>query len=176
MPFARRSSQTKQSVFGTHRPSAALHPEDIHNDIHNRNFYTLLIDLIVELIHNRWERCKRCIMSSTDQESNRMPKLSARHSSQIRKYYRSFRRIFHDLATHSVFIWITLVVILISTSSMAIEYHQQPEEITKIVNYLNVFSTILFTVEMLVKIIGFGFVKYIRNGFNLLDFVIVIVR
>ncbi|KRY93558.1 Voltage-dependent T-type calcium channel subunit alpha-1I [Trichinella pseudospiralis] len=67
-----------------------------------------------------------------------------------------------------------LVAILINTLSMGVEYHNQPEELTVILEYSNVFFTALFSIEMALKIIADGPFTYVSNGFNLFDGGIVI--
>ncbi|KRX79673.1 Voltage-dependent T-type calcium channel subunit alpha-1G [Trichinella sp. T6] len=67
-----------------------------------------------------------------------------------------------------------LVAILINTLSMGVEYHNQPEELTIILEYSNVFFTALFSIEMVLKIIADGPFTYVSNGFNLFDGGIVI--
>lgn len=65
---------------------------------------------------------------------------------------------------------------MINTLSMGIEYHNQPEELTVIVEISNVVFSAVFAVEMFLKIIAEGPFKYISNGFNVFDGVIVILR
>uniref|UniRef100_A0A915C571 Ion transport domain-containing protein n=3 Tax=Parascaris univalens TaxID=6257 RepID=A0A915C571_PARUN len=62
-----------------------------------------------------------------------------------------------------------LFAILINTLSMGVEYHQQPEILTIILEYSNYFFTGLFALEMLLKIIADGLFGYISDGFNLFD-------
>lgn len=59
---------------------------------------------------------------------------------------------------------------------MGIEYHNQPEELTVIVEISNVVFSAVFAVEMILKVIAEGPFKYISNGFNVFDGVIVILR
>lgn len=59
---------------------------------------------------------------------------------------------------------------------MGIEYHNQPEELTVIVEISNVVFSVIFGIEMILKIISEGPFKYISNGFNVFDGVIVILR
>jgi len=42
--------------------------------------------------------------------------------------------------------------------------------------YSNIFFTSLFAVEMLLKMVAEGFFGYIKNGFNLFDSFIVVLR
>ncbi|CAJ0954197.1 unnamed protein product, partial [Mesorhabditis belari] len=62
-----------------------------------------------------------------------------------------------------------LVAILVNTLSMGVEYHNQPEWLTTVLEYSNYFFTGLFAFEMLLKIIADGLFKYLSDGFNLFD-------
>lgn len=90
-------------------------------------------------------------------------------SSYIRRYVRL-------LVDHKYFQQGILLAILINTLSMGIEYHNQPEELTAIVETSNVAFSAIFAVEMLLKVIAEGPFKYIANGFNVFDGIIVILR
>lgn len=69
-----------------------------------------------------------------------------------------------------------LLAILINTLSMGIEYHDQPETLTSIVETSNIVFSAVFAVEMLLKLYAEGIFKYISNGFNVFDGIIVIIR
>lgn len=69
-----------------------------------------------------------------------------------------------------------LLAILINTLSMGIEYHDQPAELTAIVETSNIVFSGIFAIEMLLKVIAEGPFRYIANGFNVFDGVIVILR
>uniref|UniRef100_A0A0N4ZXQ5 Voltage-dependent T-type calcium channel subunit alpha n=1 Tax=Parastrongyloides trichosuri TaxID=131310 RepID=A0A0N4ZXQ5_PARTI len=62
-----------------------------------------------------------------------------------------------------------LVAILLNTLLMGVEYHQQPEWLTTILEYSNYFFTGLFAFEMLLKVIADGLFGYLADGFNLFD-------
>ncbi|CAF4118553.1 unnamed protein product [Rotaria sp. Silwood2] len=65
--------------------------------------------------------------------------------------------------------------IIINTLSMSIEYHGQSQSLTNVLEYSNYVFTILFTIEMLFKIIAEGCLKYIKNLFNIFDGGIVLI-
>ncbi|XP_034935713.1 voltage-dependent T-type calcium channel subunit alpha-1I isoform X2 [Chelonus insularis] len=67
-----------------------------------------------------------------------------------------------------------LLAILINTFSMGIEYHQQPEELTVLVEMSNIVFSAIFALEMLLKIIAEGPFRYISNGFNVFDGIVVV--
>ena len=39
---------------------------------------------------------------------------------------------------------------------------------------MNYFFTAIFTLEMIFKLIGLGFLDYVRDGFNILDAIVVV--
>lgn len=86
------------------------------------------------------------------------------------------RRWIKALTEHKYFQQGILLAILINTLSMGIEYHDQPAELTAIVETSNIVFSGIFAVEMLLKVIAEGPFRYIANGFNVFDGVIVILR
>ncbi|CAK8686115.1 unnamed protein product [Clavelina lepadiformis] len=68
-----------------------------------------------------------------------------------------------------------MVAILVNTLSMGIEHHNQSEQLTRVLEISNIVFTTLFALEMVSKLIAFGFIDYIRNFYNLFDAVIVII-
>jgi hypothetical protein len=69
---------------------------------------------------------------------------------------------------------IVLSAIVINTLSMGIEYHGQPTSLTNALEYSNLVFTSLFAIEMILKIIAEGCLKYIKNAYNIFDGVIVL--
>ncbi|XP_049285506.1 voltage-dependent T-type calcium channel subunit alpha-1G isoform X3 [Anopheles funestus] len=95
--------------------------------------------------------------------------------------WRCFRRTCHvtrvvvkKLVDHKYFQQGILLAILINTLSMGIEYHDQPAELTAIVETSNIVFSAIFAVEMILKVIAEGPFRYVANGFNVFDGVIVI--
>jgi len=52
----------------------------------------------------------------------------------------------------------------------------QPALLTQVLEYSNLLFTLLFAVEMLLKLIADGLFGYIRDGFNVFDGFIVVLR
>nr|XP_042899987.1 voltage-dependent T-type calcium channel subunit alpha-1G isoform X2 [Parasteatoda tepidariorum] len=78
------------------------------------------------------------------------------------------------LTDHRYFQRGILTAILVNTLSMGIEYHNQPDELTLIVEISNVIFTAVFFLEMILKMFAEGFCSYISSGFNVFDSVIVV--
>uniref|UniRef100_H3DBT9 Calcium voltage-gated channel subunit alpha1 Ib n=1 Tax=Tetraodon nigroviridis TaxID=99883 RepID=H3DBT9_TETNG len=68
-----------------------------------------------------------------------------------------------------------MIAILINTISMGIEHHEQPEELTNILEICNIVFTSMFSLEMILKLTAFGSFNYLRNPYNVFDGVIVII-
>uniref|UniRef100_A0A8C1QSP3 Voltage-dependent T-type calcium channel subunit alpha-1H n=1 Tax=Cyprinus carpio TaxID=7962 RepID=A0A8C1QSP3_CYPCA len=68
-----------------------------------------------------------------------------------------------------------MIAILINTLSMGIEYHEQPEELTNILEISNIVFTSMFVLEMLFKLLAFGMFGYIKNPYNIFDGIIVVI-
>jgi voltage-dependent calcium channel T type alpha-1G len=92
----------------------------------------------------------------------------------IIKGVKGARRKVKRLVEHKYFQQGILLAILINTLSMGIEYHNQPDYLTHLVETSNVIFSAIFAVEMLLKVIAEGLFGYISNGFNVFDGIIVI--
>ncbi|TRY64414.1 hypothetical protein DNTS_017110, partial [Danionella cerebrum] len=68
-----------------------------------------------------------------------------------------------------------MIAILINTLSMGVEYHEQPEELTDVLEISNTVFTSLFVLEMLLKLSACGLFTYISNPYNIFDGIIVII-
>ncbi|XP_045076086.1 voltage-dependent T-type calcium channel subunit alpha-1I-like, partial [Coregonus clupeaformis] len=68
-----------------------------------------------------------------------------------------------------------MIAILINTISMGIEHHNQPEELTNVLEICNIVFTSMFAMEMILKITASGCFSYLRNPYNVFDGVIVII-
>jgi hypothetical protein len=69
-----------------------------------------------------------------------------------------------------------LACILINTLSMGVEHHEQPVLLTSIVEISNIVFSTIFFVEMMFKVVAFGFFGYIKDGYNFFDGAIVCIR
>lgn len=68
------------------------------------------------------------------------------------------------------------ILLIILVQSIKIFSLSQPEELTVLVEISNIAFSLIFAIEMILKIIADGLFGYISNGFNVFDGVIVILR
>jgi len=67
-----------------------------------------------------------------------------------------------------------IVLILVNTLFLAMEHYDAPPWFISMSDNANLFFTIVFAVEMILKLIGFGCKKYVSDKFNIFDAIIVI--
>jgi hypothetical protein len=86
-----------------------------------------------------------------------------------------------NLATSSKFEGIIMVLIIISSISLALEHptNDPDSSLVMCLLILDYVTTIFFTLEVIIKVITFGFFfngpnSYIHNVWNLVDFTIVL--
>ncbi|XP_070542290.1 sodium channel protein 1 brain-like isoform X2 [Ptychodera flava] len=87
------------------------------------------------------------------------------------------RRYVHKLIEHKGFEGVVLVLICASSFALVFEDVRLPYNPTmkEVLKYLNIFFAVVFTIEMILKWIGYGFVKYYTSFWCWLDFIIVLV-
>lgn len=98
--------------------------------------------------------------------------------------FRDVQRYLNNCVEHSIFQQGILLCIFINTFSMGIEYHDQPETLTRVilscvkillklyvqvVEVSNLVFSCIFTIEMFLKLTAYGFVQYVSDGFNVFD-------
>jgi hypothetical protein len=65
-------------------------------------------------------------------------------------------------------------LILLNTLSLASEHYEEAYWVTKTNEVANLFFTVIFAVEMVLKMFGFGCKQYVADNFNNFDCFIVI--
>ena len=67
-----------------------------------------------------------------------------------------------------------ITLILLNTLCLALESYEQADWMVTLLDAANLFFTIVFLLEMLIKLLGLGFSDYAKDNFNLFDAFIVI--
>ncbi|XP_045930617.1 voltage-dependent T-type calcium channel subunit alpha-1I isoform X2 [Micropterus dolomieu] len=89
--------------------------------------------------------------------------------------WRGFREKLKRIVESKYFNRGIMIAILVNTLSMGIEYHEQPEELTDVLEISNIVFTSMFVLEMGFMLLAFGLFGYIRNPYNIFDSIIVII-
>ncbi|XP_058233961.1 voltage-dependent T-type calcium channel subunit alpha-1H [Hemibagrus wyckioides] len=104
---------------------------------------------------------------------HRHKKLEERN--RLMRYWENFRDRMKRIVDSKYFNRGIMIAILINTLSMGIEYHQQPEELTDVLEISNIVFTSMFVLEMIFKLMAFGIFGYIKNPYNIFDGIIVVI-
>lgn len=93
-----------------------------------------------------------------------------------KKYYRScITSSFYKAATANLFETFITVCIVLNTFVLALDrYPEMPNSQLEILNGFNLFFTAVFTIEVVVKMVGLRYNKYLKDKFNILDLVTVV--
>ncbi|XP_076859962.1 calcium channel, voltage-dependent, L type, alpha 1S subunit, b [Brachyhypopomus gauderio] len=78
------------------------------------------------------------------------------------------------LVTSSYFEYLMFLLIILNTLCLGMQHCNQSDHITKLSDTLNVIFTVLFTIEMIVKLIAFKAKGYFGDPWNVFDFLIVV--
>ena len=92
-------------------------------------------------------------------------------------YYATYSRprlILHSICSSKYFDLIIAAVIGLNVVSMSLEFYLMPDVLDEILDYLNFMFTIVFLLEAVLRIIALGFTRYIKDRWNQLDIIIVI--
>ncbi|XP_051742630.1 voltage-dependent T-type calcium channel subunit alpha-1H isoform X3 [Ctenopharyngodon idella] len=94
---------------------------------------------------------------------------------RLAQYWEDFRDRLTRIVDSKYFNRGIMIAILINTLSMGIEYHEQPAQLTNILEISNIVFTSMFVLEMLFKLLAFGTFGYIKNPYNIFDGIIVVI-
>ena len=94
------------------------------------------------------------------------------HTPQLNNYSPGRQKL-HDIVTHRYFELIVASIIGLNILAMSLEHWSQPKIIDDILMYSNWFFTLVFVIEMSLKIFALGFGGYLADKWNQLDMVIV---
>ena len=85
-----------------------------------------------------------------------------------------FRLQCFKIVQSQAFEYLIMIAIVINTVFLCIDYTGKSQELSKILDYANKTFVVIFTFEMLLKVIAHGFTYYWHVNWNKFDFVIVI--
>jgi hypothetical protein len=89
----------------------------------------------------------------------------------LRKYIpqNRFQYKFWSIVTSQAFEYSNFTLILMNTISLGMKFQGQPDWYTDILDAGNIFFTVVFTLELVLKLAAFG-IKVICNSIELLNF------
>nr|QQY02546.1 voltage-dependent N-type calcium channel subunit alpha-1B [Cryptocotyle lingua] len=85
-----------------------------------------------------------------------------------------FRFVIRRLVKSQKFYIAVVVLVLLNTLCVSIEFYGQPDWFTEFLSYTEYVFLAIFMCEMVLKIYGLGAILYFQSSFNIFDFVVVI--
>ncbi|KXZ52367.1 hypothetical protein GPECTOR_9g411 [Gonium pectorale] len=70
---------------------------------------------------------------------------------------------------------ISVILIVINTVAMCLVWFRMPTSVERVTNIINGVLTLCFVAELVIKLVGFGVVRYFRDGMNQFDFLVVVI-
>ncbi|XP_034538500.1 voltage-dependent T-type calcium channel subunit alpha-1H-like isoform X1 [Notolabrus celidotus] len=89
--------------------------------------------------------------------------------------YSKLRRWIHTLCTSSFLDLFVTTTIFLSVLVMAVEHYNQPQYVEKLTEYSYYVFTVIFVIEVLLKLVAFGVLRFMRDSWNLLDIIVVVI-
>lgn len=86
----------------------------------------------------------------------------------------SLRRFIYNIATSAKFEIFIIICILLNMISMAMTYSHAPNSYILALEIINIIFVIIFTIEIILKMLSFGAQNYFRSRWNIFDFCVVI--
>lgn len=79
----------------------------------------------------------------------------------------------HSIATNVIFDNFIFCCIILNTICLTLTWYNEPTELKKFLESINLVFNIIYTFEALIKMSAFGF-DYFKDGWNSFDFIIVV--
>ncbi|XP_027130305.1 voltage-dependent T-type calcium channel subunit alpha-1I isoform X2 [Larimichthys crocea] len=90
-------------------------------------------------------------------------------------HYSPMRRSIYDLCVSDFLDYFMTAIVFISVLMMAFEHYNEPEYIERFVEYSYYVFTAILVMEVLLKLVGFGVLRFFTIGWNLLDIVVALI-
>ncbi|XP_044038176.1 voltage-dependent T-type calcium channel subunit alpha-1H-like isoform X2 [Siniperca chuatsi] len=137
----------------------------------------MFIGVMVETFHQCQQEQKRRRDGGLLEEGGEVLQDQCSNPEQMPYYthYSPMRRSIHTLCTSNFLDLFMTVVIFISVLMMAFEHYNQPSYIAKLTAYSYYVFTAILIIEVLLKLVAFGVLRFIKISWNLLDVAVVLV-
>lgn len=140
----------------------------------------LVLNMIVGVVVENFQRCRERLEDEEKQRRRRKMLDKARSKNQQEvdltyyQCYSKWRQRVHDMCLHMYWDVVIAMVICLNVICMSLEHYQMSQTFVLFVETSNYLFTGIFVLEVVFKFIAFGFVRYFKDGWNLVDLVIVI--
>uniref|UniRef100_I3KUX4 Calcium voltage-gated channel subunit alpha1 H n=1 Tax=Oreochromis niloticus TaxID=8128 RepID=I3KUX4_ORENI len=133
-----------------------------------------LLDMFIGVMVETFHVCQQQQKQSLQRGGNSRDKRKGREENYFRHYSLVRRRIY-DLTTSRFLELFMTVIIFINVVLMALEHYNQPLYVEQMIEYSFYVFTVLLVLEIMLKVVAFGVLRFIKNSWNVLDIAIVLV-
>ena len=99
--------------------------------------------------------------------------MKAKPKLYLKEPLQRWRKPFYKLSKSVHFDRFIFVAIIINTINLALYWYRQPKLLDQITNIINIVFTVIFLLESIIKIIGYGS-RYFKDGWNIFDFIVMV--
>eukprot|EP00762_Andalucia_godoyi_P001647 ANDGO_07082.mRNA.1 Sodium channel protein 60E len=140
-----------------------------------------IINLVVGVLVEQFQRIKESefegvFMTASQKEWIDVQRQIVRESPLVKAVMPAThpRKAVFIVATSPVFDFFMITIICLNVIIMTTQYEGQPEEMTLFIYWSNVAFTVCFVIEAILKIVALSVRMYFRDGWNRLDFIIIL--
>ncbi|XP_054899986.1 voltage-dependent T-type calcium channel subunit alpha-1H-like [Poeciliopsis prolifica] len=132
----------------------------------------ILLDMFIGVMVETFHKCQREQRAAHKKKAR--PSSGSKDETFFLKYSSPRRRI-HSICTSPALEYSITTCIFVSMFMMGAEHFQQSPRVTVILEWVFYILTILLAIEIFMKFIAFGIVRYLKDSWNMLDIAIVLI-
>ncbi|EDO36844.1 predicted protein [Nematostella vectensis] len=140
----------------------------------------VVLNMLVGVVVENFQKCRTLIEMEKkidEEKKNKKEEKMRREIAEdeaLSEHYPRPRKFIHAVCTHGYFDLGIAAVIALNVLCMALEHYQQPDGLTAFLKCANYVFTAVFILEAILKIFALGIKRYIKDRWNQLDMLIVI--
>ncbi|KAK3705212.1 hypothetical protein QZH41_014007 [Actinostola sp. cb2023] len=139
----------------------------------------LVLNMIVGVVVENFQRCREQLDEEErnfKKKEQKKPKSKKPQDDSV-DYFVQFnvlRRYIHFVCMHQYWDITIAVIICINVICMSLEHYQMSEAFIIFVETTNYFFTAVFVVEVVLKVVALGWIRYVKDRWNIIDLIIVL--
>ncbi|XP_031167426.2 voltage-dependent T-type calcium channel subunit alpha-1H-like [Sander lucioperca] len=137
----------------------------------------MFIGVMVETFHQCQQDQKKAALQALPQEA-KVSQDQRKDVSGQDEYYQRYsptRRSIHTFCTGNCLDLFMTAIIFLSVLMMSFQHYDQPPYVEKITDYSFYVFTVILIIEVLLKLVAFGLLRFIKNRWNLLDVAVILI-
>ncbi|KAJ9458945.1 Muscle calcium channel subunit alpha-1 [Diplonema papillatum] len=145
------------------------HPLDLEHCVHvcmQRGYGGFSVDQVARRIEFKMQRSDRCREALCSSPS---------HTFYLIKGEVGWRLKVRALVLHPWYEKLLLIVTVVNVAALAADHHNINTSALWAINVINIVCTIIFTIDIVIKVIGLGFVLTLRDPYNVFDALLVVI-